>query len=267
MARGMQTRKRSRPVSFAGSKPAKRRRFARKRGRKATNFTSQSGAGGGLNYKSKKLSRRRWNNMLWNTTLMKEHYRSNAAAQTTVNSPASITSMTVSQQSALRFLGNQFYVATGGAIAPDATDPLPLFTGDIIIRGGKMGIRITNTFDTTATTQNSMQGVVMLVKTTKNYQPAGLPATVPVGWDTSLFPDFNTIIGKVVYRKTFLLRDADSANIEYRLKITKLDEGDYLNDFNTYMWYVFVGNVDVASARSMNITYYYNLSFAADATT
>lgn len=246
----------------------KRRRITRRgKGKKSINFTSASGAGQTIGFRARKINPSRWRRLLWDASSMSTHYRSSAAATTSVNTPASQSSMTLGTQEAMRFLGAQFYTAGGGAIPPDSTDPIPAFTGRFIIRGGKIGIRLTNTFDTLVASQNSLQGTVFLIKTSNNFQPAGLPATVPVGWDPTVFTDFNTIIGRIVYRKTFLLRDADSANIEYRLKVSKLDEADYLNVLNQYVWMVLVGNVDISAARSFAITYYYNLSFTADGTT
>lgn len=265
MARTNQTRKRSRPLSFGGTKPAKRRFTRKRRATRSKNFTSQKGSGSGLTFRSKKTTRSKYKRMLWDSTSMKEHYRSCVCAADTFLTPATTTAMTVISQASLRFVANPFYTAAGGAISPDSAQALPLFTGDVIIRGGMIGLRLTNTFDSAAPANNTLQGVVFLVRTTKNYTPAALPATIPVGWDPTLVQDFNTKIGRIVYRKSFLLRDTDSANIEYRLRLRKVDVGDYVNEFNELIWIVIGGNVDVSTARVMNVQYYYNLSFSADA--
>jgi len=166
---------------------------------------------------------------------------------------------------AMRFAATPFYTAAGGAINPDAAQALPIFTGDVTLRGGMIGCRIANTFDATDSARTTIQGTVYLIKTTKNFDPALVLTPLPVGWDPTIVQDFNTFIGRILYRKTFLLRDADSAVIEYRLKCQKIDVGDYVADFSSYAWLVLAGNVDTAAARSFAVTLFYNLSFCADA--
>lgn len=265
MVRGIHTRtpSRKRKRNNGSSRPFKKRRF--NRGRKSNNFTSQSGFGGGIRFKSRKVSRSRWSRMLWNNTIQRTHYRSNNAATGTFNTPATTVSMTVSSSPALRFATQQFYIAGGGAIAPDAAQPLPTFTGMFTVRGATIGLRLVNTFDTTAASQNTLNGMAYLIKTSNNFTVANIPATVVVGWDPTLIQDFKTLIGTIIYRKQFLLRDAESALIEYRLRVHNIDPGDYVNDRNTYYWIVIAGNVDVTAARTFTYTAYYNMSFSADA--
>lgn len=264
MVRGTHTRKRSR--SSANTRPMKRRRTARRRtGRRTNNFTSQSGMGGGLQFRSKRLSRRRWNNMLWNNTLQKQHYRSNIAFSTSINTPATATTMTILGLEALRFAGNTFYTAAGGAIAPDTAQSLPVFTGDIVIRGGIMGIQITNTLNTALADGSVIRGTIYLVKTALDYTPTAITNPVNYGWDPTLTPDFRTKIGRVLYKKNFLLKDTESASIEYRLRIEKMDVGDYTNNKNAYVWFILAGNVDSIVAHNLFIQEYYNMSFVADA--
>lgn len=252
--------KRRRAVS--GVRPFKRRRFVR--GRRSTNFTSQSGIGGGIRFKSRRVRRSTWRSMLWKTTLQKEHWRSYQAVSTTPTTLASTTTMSSVALPAIRFT-NPFWVAAGGAISPDGSTALPLFSGDVVVRGGTMGLRLTNQLDTTAANAVNVHGMVYLVKTSKNYTPGGFPGTVFVGFDPTLISDFDTLVGRVLYRKSFLLKDAESALIEYRLRIQKFDVGDYVNDRNSYVWFIVLGSVDTATSHGVVATRYFNLSFSADA--
>lgn len=263
MVRGTHTRKRSRNTPY--TRVNKRRRVNKRYVKRSSAFTSQSGTGGGLNFKSKKLSVKRYRRMLWNDTLMSTHYRSNLGSQIVINTPANNVNAATFQIPALRPAGSQFYIAAGGAIAPDAAQPLPLFTGNLVVRGGIIGIRLCNTLDALATAQNSLEGIVYLIKTTKNYTPASLPNPVQIGFDTSLIQDFSTLIGKIVYKKQFLLRESDSAQCEYRMKIRRLDIGDYVNDRNQYVWIVVVSNLDNVTSRSMSLSMYHNISFSGNA--
>jgi len=260
MARGMQTRKRSRPSSFSNKRIVKRRRTIR-RGRKTNAFTSQSGTGGGLRFKARRTSRSHYRKLLWDSSTMLPKYRSLLSNNVTFNTPASINSQTVSVLPALHLGGNVFWTVAGGAVTPDAANALPSFTGNIILRGGKIGLRLTNTFDTTDANRSSMSGTIMLIRTSDSYVAANIPALVNLGWDTSYVQDFVHKVGRIVYQKNFLLRDADVANVEYRLKVTSIDQTDYLSDQRQYIWIVLAGNVDVASARSVNATQFYNISF------
>lgn len=242
----------------------KRKRTTR-RGRRSANFTSQSGKGGGITYKGKRTSRRAYKNALWNGSMLSTKYRSNLAANTTFNTPASIVSMSVSAVPALRFSGLSFWTTAGGTTAPDAANVVPPFTGNILLRGGKIGLRLTNVYDTVDAQRNTIQGTVYLIWTSKQFTFGALPGVVPIGWDSSHQPDFNTNIGRIVYKKEFLLRDADVANVEYRLKIRRIDWTDYSNERGQLVWLVLGGNVDSPVAHAIQYATYYNVSFTGDA--
>lgn len=244
--------------------PYKRRRTQR-RGRKASAFTSQSGVGGALRFKARKTSRAAYKKHLWDSTLFKEHYRSNAAVSATIVTNTNTNDLNILAEQALVYGAAPFYTAAGGAIQPDIAQPLPLFSGDVIIRGGMLGMRIANNMDATTANTSSIQGTVYLIKTTKNWTAASIPATVRPGWDPTLVPDFDTKVGRILYRRNFLLRDADAAVIEYRLRVEKVDVGDLGSTFNTYVWLVLTGNVDGSISHVLTVTKYHNLSFAADA--
>jgi len=243
---------------------SKKRKVGR-RGRKTTAFTSQSGTGGGLRFKSKKTSRRAYKKHLWDSTLFKDHYRSTRAISSTINTNTNTNDLVISAEAAYLFGITPFYLAGGGAITNDAAVLLPAFTGDITVRGGMLGMRIANTLDTVAANTGSVQGTVFLIKTTKNWTAASIPIAGQVGWDPTLIADFDTKVGRILYRKNFLLRDADTATIEYRLPVHKVDQGDVVALYNTYVWLVLAGNVDSTLTKSMTITKYWNLSFTGDA--
>jgi len=243
----------------------KRRTTRRGRGKKVSAFTSQSGSGGAVNYKARKTSRRAYRKHLWDSTLFKEHYRSIGSVVTSFNTPATVSTVSVLAEKAIdNGSGSSFWGAAGGALAPDVTFALPAFTGDIIIRGGKIGLRIANVLDP-AVSAETLQGTVMLVRTTKNWTPGAITTPQPLGWDTSLIPDFDTRVGKIVYRKNFLLTDAQTALVEYRIPLQKIDANDFQLVYNTYVWIIMAGNTSQATADTMTVTKYFNLSFSADA--
>jgi len=241
----------------------KRRRTAR-RGRKTNAFTSQSGTGGGLTFKARKTSRSAYRKHLWDSTLYKEHYRSNAAVSFGISTNNNTTDLNVAAEIALKTGVNDFFIGAGGARSPDASVSLPLFNGNLIVRGGMIGMRICNNMDPVLANTSSLHGTILLLKTTKNFVPANIPGTVQHGWDPSLIQDFDTRIGRILYRKNFLLRDAEAAVVEYRLKCEKIDINDFFGSFNTYLWLVLVGNTDGIISHQLTGTKYWNLSFVGD---
>jgi len=242
----------------------KRRTTRRGRAKKVSAFTSQSGSGGAVNYKARRTSRRTYRKHLWDSTLFKEHYRSIGSVVTSFNTPATVSTVSILAEKAITNGAADFWLAAGGAIAPDSGFPLPAFTGDITIRGGKIGLRLANVLDPAATAE-CLQGTVLLIKTTKNFVSGAITTPQPLGWDTSLVPDFDTRVGRILYRKNFLLTDSNTALIEYRLPLHKIDVNDFQTVYNTYLWVIIGGNTSQATADTITITKYFNLSFSADA--
>lgn len=242
---------------------SKKRRVTR-RGRRSTAFTVQSASGGGLRFKARKTSRRSYRKHLWDSTLFKEHYRSNGSITVVLATDPSPNTLSIISESALHSGVNPFYIAAGGARSPDPGFLLPLFNGDITLRGGMIGLRMCNTIDVTGAT-NSIQGTAFLVRTTKNWTSASVPTTVATGWDPTLIPDFDTRIGRIIYRKTFLLKDTDVAVIEYRLGVRKFDVTDLSLNYNNFVWIIAASNVDGSTARSLTYSKYWNVSFCGDA--
>lgn len=261
MARHMQTRKRSRPVGFVGKRTFKRRRTTR--GKKSSNFTSQSGKGGGITFRSRKVKAKTYRNLLWNSSILKTKYRTILSAVASPSTPGTTLTHGVTATSAINF-GSAFWTAAGGAVSPDSSNALPTFTGNIVLRGGMIGCRITNTLDTTAASAGTIVGTMFLIRSTKNWTSASVPSTVTLGWDPTMIQDFATKIGKIYYKKTFLLRDAESALTEYRLRVSSIDEGDYFSFYNQFIWFIVYGNVDSSVTKQIVINTYYNMSFVAD---
>lgn len=240
----------------------KRRRITRSS--RSNNFTSQRGSGSGLRFRSRRIGRRTWNRLLWRSTLQAEHYRANSAESGTITSPANVELISIGVLRARYFDSAGFWTTTGGAINPEG-GAIPAFSnGDIVIRGGVMGLRLCNQLGT-ATTSETLYGCVYLCRTNNNFNIGGVPASASVGWEPSLVPDFKVNIGRIVYSKKFLLRDTETANVEYRMPIQKIDQSEFIAAYNDYVWVLCVGNTDNAGARVLTWTTYFNLSFVGDA--
>lgn len=242
----------------------RRRRFTR--GKKTSAWTSQSAGAGGIAFKRHRFKRKVLNRLLYNSSAVSTHYRSNSSISTTVASPAlSIGTMTVLLNSTRRFGGLNFFVAAGGAINPDG-GAMPTFAtnSDITVRGGMYGIRVSNAPDLADTDKDALSCVLYLIRTPKGASFTNLPATVPLGWDPSLIQDFQTNVGKVVMRKNFMLQEGECMTIEKRMFIQKIDQTEYASNISEYMWLVLIGNTSTTSSHNAVVTTYFNLSFVGD---
>lgn len=249
--------------TFKKARPMRRRRFS---SRKNSNWTSQSSKPGGITFKKRRFGRARWKNLLWTSTQGMTHYRSSNAAATTLTCAAGADLNLVSLQTSRRFAGNAFWVTAGGAVNPDG-GVMPTFSAnsDITVRGGVYGIRIGNIPDLSDANKDSINVVIYLIKTSKGFTPASVPATsVSVGWDPTLIADFQTTIGKVILRKNFLVNEGDSFTIERRMSVQKVDQTEYGNLISEYQWMVVYGNTAGVSANTLKVTTYYNMSFSGD---
>lgn len=240
----------------------KRRKTFRRKFRRSTGLTSKSSSGSAIGFRAKKVTRRRWNNMLWNSTLMLTHYRSNSARAVVLTTDITASTGTFNAQSALKFGVNQFYTTAGGLQPQLSGTVAPVFEGDKIIRGGLIGARFTNE----SVDPNPIFVNAFLVKTNSAFLAAALPAFVADGWDPSIIPDFKQRVGRILLSRKFQLENANSAELTFRLPIFKMEDNSYINDRETYVW-VFVLSNSVAGIANVSTQFWYNLSFTADATT
>lgn len=239
--------------SRSRSKPAPKRRLRRFGGKRTKTMSTRS-MGSGIGFRSKRLSRRRYKSILWRDTLNKSHYRSVAA---TLNTTQANASPTVAVIDSADGLPDDFWTTGAGLQALDTGVTPPTFTGDITVRGGKIGL----TFMLDGATY-PVEVSVWLVKRSNGTPPAF--TTGPYGWDPSLVPDFYDDVGKIVMRRKKLLLDESSWNVEFRLPIMKLDQATH-NTTNTYLWIWTVQDVSDGGTATVRVNNYHNLSFSADA--
>lgn len=250
---------------FARSKRSKtmsRRRFpSRRSGPKSIGFTTQSGSARNLGFKSRRVRPRQWRRILWRDTLAETHYRSNGAVSGTMTTIAGAASAVVVGVRALQVSGTNFWLSAGGLNVHDSglTVP-PLFEGDLVIRGGKMGGSLYN-----ESTTVPVMAEVLLVRDSGTRDTTNLPASVPVGWDPSLIVDFQQDIGKIIMRKKFLILPTESAMFEYRMRPMKVDQGTWGN--SQFTWYFVVYDFDNTATNTVRRMTFFNLSFAGDVKT
>lgn len=231
------------------------------RRRRSVTQTSQSAVGKFLPFRSKKISGRRWRNLLWTSTLQKAHYRSNGAFAQTLTTGAIPTNKSVTLIEALDNTVSTFWIGTGGAVALDEGAALPGFEGDIVIRGGKTSISF---FNDSALNPVEMEAFYVIPASRPNY--FNFPATVNIGWDPSQIVEFSKDIGKIIYRTKFLLEPLATSTIDRRLRVQKIDQGAW-TDGTRPKWIVTARDFSGSAVLTTNVvtSSYFNLSFSADA--
>lgn len=241
----------------------KKRRFSRRRGRKSTAITSKSGVGSSFGFKSRKSSKRTWNRMLWNSTLQKTHYRSYGSGSYVMQNPSVTADVNVSRIDAMYNGTAEFYFATGGAQTNDVSIAVPTFTGDVILRGGLLGLKVCN--DTVVSVPVEVN--IYLVMTSDNPVTAVFPFTTSIGWDPTVIPDWNERVGRILFRKKILLENEAMAEVNYRVPIRKIDRSSWSSGKRKYYWIVSrTSGQASATDHFVSVVAYFNCSFSSDAT-
>jgi len=253
--------------SFRARWGRKGRRTLRKRRSGMKAYTMFKGAGYTLPYRSKKLSASAFRRKLWQDTLSSQHYRSvdsNAVAQTTgATTGAGSVGLYTPLLSAAG--GNPFWTVAGGLLPPDTAGVSPIFRGDVVLRGGKIGISIS----AAGTVPDATIVKVWTVKTVSNPIVARVVTPQSLGWDPSMSPDFISEFGRVIsYREACINGNFPILTVEHRLKVQKIDQASFVDDFgHQYVFIVHVVNAVDTTDTSLTVIPYHNVSFSADATT
>lgn len=211
---------------------AKRRRTAYKRrgyrrgGRKTISWTSQTGALQGIQFKSRKLSKRAWRRKLWNDTLAVQHFRSSGVGTATLTSSTALGdgSVTIINPT---FIGapsaaTAFWTVAGGLQLTDEGGTAVTFDEtDLVIRGGRIGITIT----CPDTITEELGVTINVVRVFSNPDYGLVPAIITYGSNLDSGPDFSRRFGRVLYKKTAILSNTySSMTVEHRLRVEKIDQ-------------------------------------------
>lgn len=255
-------------------RPRKRRRRSWKR-RGGGNTVTSSGQWGkpyAFGFKRKRMSARRWRNIIFRDTEAKTHYRSVKSFSETVTTPVSNDlSGTYFRFALIPDNVNPFWTAAGGLQDKDFGEAGPLFRDDKILRGGYCRLTLSNRSDTEA-----LLVQVWLVWAVPNVEQTRLGTITSVlnarEWEPTLFPDFQRI-GKVLYSRQCILKPGDNPfEITHRLKPQKIDDDVHLNGRGSQPIWMYklvkMTDTDAApSSQTVRATYGFNLSFSADAAT
>jgi len=208
--------------------------------------------------------------MLWRDTQMKTHWRSTFDITGNIATPNAVAGATLTQIAALPV----FYTAAGGLQQTDTGVAPPLFTADIVLRGGYCRLAIANRIDPlTGTSIDAVRATVFAVWTTAApTNPAGFAATVSTMWDPSLTPDFEKF-GKVLWKKQALLKqDGEAVEFYFKFKVQKIDQAIFNpaagTRGQTLVWLVLLSqmtnNEAAPTAETVDYVTSHNLSFTGD---
>ncbi|AXF52239.1 MAG: putative capsid protein [Anthevirus perseuis] len=216
-------------------------------------------------YRGRKMSARKWRNHLWTHTLTEQHYRSSGNASGTLTTPASIAEGTVVEINPT-FLGvpgptTAFWTVTGGIQPVDTGVAAPAaFSGDLIIRGGQVGM----TLSAADAVTDEIAVSVFECWLAKNADDTVLPATLEWGTMIDFAPDFANF-GKILSRKDMIINNQYPAvTFTRRLRPQKIDQEQFAKPGQQFCWIVVVANLTQASAETINIVTWHDLSFTGD---
>jgi len=198
--------------------------------------------------------------MIWRSSLQMAHYRSNAAYASTIVTRPLTVEKTVSVIEALYNGASAFWNASGGAQMLDAASLVPAFSSDIVLRGGKTSLSFFND-----STVNPVEIEAFYVAPIARVTTSSIPTSVSVGWDPSIIPEFNTTVGRIIYRTKFLLEPLATSTIDRRLRVQKIDQAAFTSGQRP-RWIVTARDFAGSAVLTTNVIccVSFNLSFAGD---
>jgi len=247
-----------------------RQRFRRARAPRNKTWTSQSGSGNQMQYKSRKLRKSAWRRKLWNDTLGQQHYRSSGNGVANIESSNTQGVGNVSLQLPT-FIGTPgpttaFWTATGGLVLTDqGANPVQFAPTDLVIRGGRIGIIITCPDDVT----EELAVTIYVIQIFNEPDYSLLPALVSYGSMVDAEPDFNRRFARVLYNKSATMNNTYSSfSLEHRLRVQKIDQETHGTALGGQIGFL----VTVTPLQSSPVTpyelpslVYHDLSFTGDA--
>jgi len=259
----------SRRPAKRGRFSGRKRRFARKRGPSNITWTSQTGVGKNLGYKSRKLSKSAWRRKLWNDTLAVQHYRSIGVGPGVATS-GSVQGTGENTLVFPTFVGTPgpttaFWTTTGGLQITDEGGASVTFDEtDLVIRGGRVGITVT----CPDTITEELGVTVSVVNTIANPDIGLLNGTTTYGSNIDAGPDFTRRFGRVLYRKTTILSNTFSNfTYEHRLKVQKIDQETHGTVFGSQIVFIVtVTPLQTSPVTEYSLPYlaYHDMSFTGD---
>jgi len=193
-----------------------------------------------------------------------DHYRSISSVSFNIPTPASqvtCTTFALNLHAPVGVgVGQQFWTVGGGAVATDIGVPVPLFRGDITLRGGVSE----NIFYNKSTTSDVRIKLWLLTTVTlPNF--SFFPAAPSLAWDPTSSADFITNVGRPFMTREIMLEQGNSYTFKTRFKLRKIDQESYSTGGRSLFMFMIIHNVGSSVATSVDLVSSQNLSFSGDA--
>lgn len=261
---------------------SKRRFGGRRRFNRGYGNTGQWGRPSGFaNFRARRVTRKQWRRILWRDSIQESHWRSFAhLAIANLTISTGFGNGVVYMRPAITVENNPyhtlpFWTVAGGAQQLNEADAVPLFKGDITLRGGICRIVVTN---------SDIQPVrakvwAIWAERTPSTNVYNLTNAVVRSqeFDPSVVPDFH-LFGKVLYKKEVLLLPGQQPfEVVHRLKVQKIDQRDFNGEAaspgdldemaGSQLWWCWqlIPQTENTVADNYSALLSFNLSFVADA--
>lgn len=207
-----------------------RRIFKRSRAARVTTLTGESGKTAANYFRGRKLTKRRWRNVLWRDTLAVQHYKSYAQlVDNQIGLLGTTLGKVIIKARPMITVDNSwhhtaaFWQAGGGAQPVEAGGTVEAFKGDITIRGGMCRYTVANPESSVPILLK-----VFAVWTRKNpsmdvYNRMALDVE-DMEWDPTIIPEFSSFGAVMFKRETLLLPGGRPFSCQYRLRPQKVDQ-------------------------------------------
>lgn len=270
MVRGYHTRMSSRSIlgkrrrSTYGTGIKKRKYTRSRRSKRIGTNTNRNSYGSAIgSYRTRKNTRRTWRSLLWRNTMAMSHYRSVGSASQQLTTPNNTTQASL----AVIFPGRFFWTVGGGAQELDAGAGVPLFEGDVVLRGGIVKMSFTNNWSSVGGS-DPVRVVVFAVWTNPDPNLFAFSAVQPLLWDPSHQQEFRRY-GKVLYRREWLLKgDSEVCELTHRMRVQKIDQGIHQNFGSSLAFFVLVSQTAnteaVIAGETVTIVNSISFSFSGD---
>jgi len=249
----------------SSSSRRKRPTWRRRTGKtKFASFSANKGPFTGTQFKQRKLRPKTWRRSLLVSTRHNNHWRSNSATHNTITTATTLGQGTITVL--IPFVpaaASPFWIVAGGAVPTDTSVAVPIFDGDITLRGGKIGLSLVKDVAST----DVIQVQVWVFRLIANPELSLFPAQSPLGWDPSLSADVARSFGKVIgYRTVNMTTTAEDFNMEFRLGPQKIDQHvTGVNIGSQPCFIVKATNLTSNTAVNLESVMYHNMSFSGDA--
>jgi len=274
---------------YAG-RPAKKRRMMKRRTarRRRSTMTSTSRSlnpNSAFRPQGRKMSRRRWRNVLWRDTLAMEHYKTIASDAITLNTPSNIFSLQMTSVLAFDDTANSEFWKINGGLQDSGFGFVPLWGQpngagipelvSLVIRGGRFWCTVANPSTTDnvkvrvqlAYIKASLRNITDtgVSNTAADWLAAIIPGNRPITWNIAEAPDYSQYFYQPVVDKIVDLKPGDDMNVVQKVKPVKIDCDKYRRGAGYFpIWFIYGSqNVDnTVGGSPINVITGYNMSFS-----